>query len=84
MDAEGLVARLATSAANASSARLAQSIGALIAFSGTLGAVFQTALYRFATEPPAAAAAPGAAISGFSNDDLALAFRPRRTGNRFS
>lgn len=31
MDAEGLVARLATSAANASSARLAQSIGALIA-----------------------------------------------------
>lgn len=30
MDAEGLVARLATSAANASSARLAQTIGALI------------------------------------------------------
>jgi hypothetical protein len=73
---------------------IAVTIGALIAFSGTLGGVFQTALYRYATAAPGAgpldASAQGQAqtaplaggIGGFSNDDFALAFRPKRS--RFS
>ncbi len=54
---------------------IALTVGALIAFGGTLSGVFQTALYRYAT------AAPGAelAIEGFTDDDLARAFRPRRS-----
>ncbi len=49
---------------------IALAIGAIIAFSGAVGGVFNTALYRFAVDgtPPA----------GFYEGDLAHAFRQRR------
>ena len=49
---------------------LALSIGAIIALTGALTGVFQTALYRFATD--------GASHGTFTADEMAMAFRPRR------
>ena len=45
-------------------------VGVMIAFTGALGGVFSTALYRFAVD--------GQSPYGFSSDDMATAFRPRR------
>ncbi len=49
---------------------LAIGIGIMVAFSGALGGVFSTALYRFAVD--------GEAPRGFYEGDLAEAFRPRK------
>ena len=58
---------------------IALTIGALIAFGGALRGVFVTALYRYAATPrPGAVMAVGDSVGGFSDQDLALAFRPRR------
>jgi hypothetical protein len=52
---------------------IAIALGAAIALSGALSGVFQTALYRYATE------APGEhLLGGFRDEDLAMAFRPLR------
>jgi hypothetical protein len=55
---------------------LAIAIGVMVAFSGALGGVFQTALYRYATGGEAALAS-----SAFSGEDMQQAFR-RRGGRR--
>jgi hypothetical protein len=48
-------------------------VGAFVALSGALSGVFNAALYRFATT--------GEVGGGFSEQDLATAFRPRRGGS---
>jgi hypothetical protein len=45
-------------------------VGAFVALGGAMSGVFNAALYRFATT--------GEVGSGFSEQDLATAFRPRR------
>jgi len=52
---------------------IAIAIGVMVAFTGALGGVFQTALYRYATGGDETLAA-----SAFTHDDMALAFRQRR------
>ena len=49
---------------------IAIAIGAIVAFSGALGGVFQTALYRYATD--------GEAHGAFTADEMAMAFRPKK------
>jgi hypothetical protein len=51
---------------------IALGLGAAIALSGALSGVFQTALYRYATEGPGEHA-----LGGFTDADLAMAFRKR-------
>jgi hypothetical protein len=51
---------------------LALAIGVMVAFSGALSGIFQTALYRYATGGEAALAG-----SAFSGEDMQSAFRPR-------
>ncbi len=64
-------ALVATQVAVAGVAIIALGAGVMIAFTGALGAVFQTALYRFAVSGDASS------LGSFSNDDLAMAFRAR-------
>jgi hypothetical protein len=53
---------------------LAIGLGIMVAFSGAVGGVFLTALYRFAID--------GNAPNGFYEGDLAQAFRPRKRRRR--
>jgi hypothetical protein len=54
---------------------IAIAAGVMIAFTGALGSAFSAALYRFAVD--------GESHHGFSSDEMAMAFRPRRA-NRWS